>query len=57
MAQSADKYKNGRIFHEYSLSGLAWNHHRVGIPKNLATAFLPPDELATLYSKERQGNP
>jgi hypothetical protein len=54
-AQSADIYKNGRIFHEYSLSGLAWNHHRFGIPKNLATAFLPP-ELATLYSKERQEN-
>jgi len=34
---------------------LDWNHHRVGLPKNLATAFLPP-ELATLYSKERQGN-
>jgi hypothetical protein len=53
-AQSADKYKNGRIFHEYSLFRLAWNHHRFGFPKNLATALLPL-ELATLYSKERQG--
>ena len=40
-AQSADKYKNGRIFHEYSLFGLAWNHHRFGLPKNLATALTP----------------
>jgi len=54
-AQYADKYKNGRIFHEYPLFGLAWNHHRFGLPKNLATALLPP-ELAALYSKERQGN-
>ena len=53
-AQSPDKYKNGRIFHEYSLFGLAWNHHRFGLPKNLATAL--PLELATLYSKERQEN-
>ena len=57
MAQSADIYKHGRIFHEYSLFGVAWNHHRVGLPKNLATARLPPLELATLCSKERQENP
>jgi hypothetical protein len=56
-AQSADRYKNGRIFHEYSLFGLAWKHHRVGLPKNLATARLPPLELAILSSKIRQGNP
>jgi len=51
--QSADIYKNGRIFDEYSLFGLAWKPYRFGLPKNLASAPLP-FELATLCSKECQ---
>jgi hypothetical protein len=38
-AQSADRDKYGRILHEYPIFGLAWNHNRIGLPKNLATAL------------------
>jgi hypothetical protein len=52
--QSADIYKNGRLFDEYSLFGLAWKPYRFGLPENLASDFLPVN-LAIFCSKESQG--